>query len=50
VILDRCRIKVRREDDAVAVAAEVAIRLLSELKRGRRYRVPFGVVVHQVIG
>jgi RNA polymerase sigma factor (sigma-70 family) len=50
VILDRCRIKLRREDDAVAVAAEVAIRLLSELKRGRRYRVPFRVVVHQVIG
>ena len=49
VILDRSRIKVRREDDAVAVAAEVAIRLLSELKRGRRYRVPFRVVVHQVI-
>ena len=32
VILDRSRIKVRREDDAIAVAAEVAIRLLSELK------------------
>jgi RNA polymerase sigma factor (sigma-70 family) len=50
VILDRCRIRTKREDDAVAVAAEVAIRLLSELKRGRRYRVPFRVVVHQVIG
>jgi len=49
VMLDRSRVKVRREDDAVAVAAEVAIRLLSELKRGRRYRVPFRVVVHQVI-
>ncbi len=32
------------------MAAEVAIRLLSELKRGRRYRVPFRVVVHKVIG
>ena len=49
VMLDRSRVKVRREDDAVAVAAEVGIRLLSELKRGRRYRVPFRVVVHQVI-
>ena len=49
VILDRCRLKLRREDDAIAVAAEVAIRLLAELKRGRRYRVPFRVVVHQVI-
>ena len=50
VMLDRCRLKLRREDEVVAVAAEVAIRLLSELKRGRRYRVPFRVVVHQVIG
>jgi hypothetical protein len=49
VMLDRSRVKMRREDDAVAVAAEVGIRLLSELKRGRRYRVPFRVVVHQVI-
>ena len=50
VILDRCRARVWPEADAVAVAAEVAIRLLKELKRGRRYRVPFRVVVHQVIG
>jgi RNA polymerase sigma factor (sigma-70 family) len=50
VILDRCRARVRPEDAAVGVAAEVAIRLLSELKRGRRYRVPFRVVVHKVIG
>jgi RNA polymerase sigma factor (sigma-70 family) len=49
VMLDRCRLKLRREDEAVAVAAEVAIRLLAELKRGRRYSVPFRVVVHQVI-
>ena len=50
VMLDRCRARVWPEDDAIAVAAEVAIRLLSELKRGRRYRVPFRVVVHKVIG
>jgi RNA polymerase sigma-70 factor (ECF subfamily) len=50
VILDRCRARVWPEADAIGVAAEVAIRLLSELKRGRRYRVPFRVVVHQVIG
>jgi RNA polymerase sigma factor (sigma-70 family) len=49
VILDRCRVKVWPEDQAIAVAHEVVIRLLSELKRGRRYRVPFRVVVHQVI-
>ena len=50
VVLDRCRARVWPEADAIAVAAEVAIRLLSELKRGRRYRVPFRVVVHKVIG
>ncbi len=50
VMLDRCRARVWPEDGAIAVAAEVAIRLLSELKRGRRYRVPFRVVVHKVIG
>lgn len=50
VTLDRCRARVWPEADALAVAAEVAIRLLAELKRGRRYRVPFRVVVHKVIG
>ena len=50
VMLDRCRARVRPEDQAIAVAAEVAIRLLSELKRGVTYRWPFRVVVHQVIG
>lgn len=50
VMLDRCRARVWPEDGAIAVAAEVAIRLLTELKRGRRYRVPFRVVVHKVIG
>jgi RNA polymerase sigma factor (sigma-70 family) len=50
VMLDRCRLKLHTEAEQTAVAAEVAIRLLSELKRGRRYRVPFRVVVHQVIG
>lgn len=50
VILDRCRARVWPDDQAIGVAAEVAIRLLGELKRGRRYRVPIRVVVHQVIG
>ena len=49
VILDRCRLKLRSADDAVDVAHEVVVRLLAELKRGRRYRVPFRVVVHKVI-
>ena len=49
VMLDRCRARVWPEDQAIAVAAEVAIRLLGELKSGKTYRVPFRVVVHQVI-
>jgi RNA polymerase sigma factor (sigma-70 family) len=48
VILDRCRVKVRNHDDALDVAQNVYERLLAELKRGQRYRVPFRVVVHQV--
>jgi RNA polymerase sigma factor (sigma-70 family) len=48
VILDRCRARARTEGDAIDVAADAVIRLLSELKRGRSYRVPFRVVVHQV--
>jgi RNA polymerase sigma factor (sigma-70 family) len=48
VILNRCRARVRTEGDAVDVAADVVIRLLAELKRGKAYPVPFRVVVHQV--
>ena len=50
VILDRCRVRVRDPDDALDVAQDVYERLVAELKRGRRYRVPFRVVVHQVTG
>jgi RNA polymerase sigma factor (sigma-70 family) len=49
VIIDRCQLKLRDPGEAVDVAHEVTVRLLAELKRGRRYRVPFRVVVHQVI-
>jgi RNA polymerase sigma factor (sigma-70 family) len=48
-IIQRCRVRCRREDDALECAQAVAVRLLSELKRGRRYAVPFRVVVHKVI-
>jgi RNA polymerase sigma-70 factor (ECF subfamily) len=48
-IMRRCRARTRDEHDAVAVAAEVAIRLLEELARGRRYTVPYRVVVNKVI-
>jgi RNA polymerase sigma factor (sigma-70 family) len=50
VVIDRCRVLVRSEEHALDVAHEVVLRLLSELERGRRYRVPFRVVVHKVIG
>lgn len=47
VIVRRCQARVH-DGRALDVAGEVVVRLLSELKRGRRYRVPFRVVVHQV--
>ena len=49
VIIERCRVLVRSEERAWDVAHEVVLRLMSELKRGSRYRVPFRVVVHKVI-
>jgi RNA polymerase sigma factor (sigma-70 family) len=49
VIVTRCRAKVPWPD-ADDVAGAVAVRLWSELKRGKRYEVPFRVVVHNVIG
>ena len=50
VIIDRCLVKARgREDAALEIAGAVAERLLTELKRGKTYSVPFRVVVHKVI-
>jgi RNA polymerase sigma factor (sigma-70 family) len=48
-IILRCRFRTRSEDDALECAQAVAVRLLAELKRGKRYPVPFRVVVHKVI-
>ncbi|HLE98697.1 MAG TPA: sigma-70 family RNA polymerase sigma factor [Gaiellaceae bacterium] len=48
-IILRCRVRCRSEDDALDCAQAVAVRLLSELERGRRYSVPYRVVVHKVI-
>jgi RNA polymerase sigma factor (sigma-70 family) len=48
-IIQRCRVRCRSEDDALDCAQAVVVRLLSELKRGKRYSVPFRVVVHKVI-
>lgn len=49
VIYDRCRLKLRGAAEWEDVAHEAYARLLAELKRGRRYRVPFRVVVHKVV-
>src|SRR3990170_5273969 len=48
VILERCRVRLR-DPDAWEVAHAVVDRLLRELSRGKRYPVPFRVVVHKVI-
>lgn len=48
VIIDRCKARVLAQD-ALDVAANVVVRLLDELARGRTYTVPFRVVVHKVV-
>src|SRR6476659_9413337 len=50
VIVKRCQARTKSDGEAFDVAADVVIRLLSELKVGKRYTVPFRVVVHKVIG
>ena len=50
VITGRCVAKLRGSLDAEDVAQNVILRLLGELQRGKTYRVPYRVVVHQVIG
>jgi RNA polymerase sigma factor (sigma-70 family) len=49
VILERLRLRLPR-DDAYEVAHRVVERLLTEAKRGVRYRVPYRVVVHSIVG
>jgi RNA polymerase sigma factor (sigma-70 family) len=48
IIVGRCIARLRG-DDAFDVAQNVMLRLLAEFKRGKRYSVPYRVVVHQVI-
>lgn len=50
VIVKRCQARTRSEGEAFDVAADVVIRLLGEVKSGKRYPVPFRVVVHKVVG
>lgn len=47
VVFDRCRARVPPQD-AADVAANVSLRILEELDRGRVYRYPFRVIVHMV--
>jgi DNA-directed RNA polymerase specialized sigma24 family protein len=47
VVLERCRLRLP-DADAREVAQMVMLRLLTELRGGKRYPVPFRVVVHQV--
>jgi RNA polymerase sigma factor (sigma-70 family) len=50
VIVKRCQARTRNDGEAFDVASEVVIRLLGELKGGKRYSVPFRVVVHKIVG
>jgi len=47
VVLERCRLRLP-DADAYEVAHNVMERLLRELTAGKRYPVPFRVVIHQV--
>lgn len=50
VIVGRCQARTRSDGEAFDVAAEVVVRLLGELRAGKRYAVPFRVAVHSIIG
>ncbi len=50
VIHQRCVAALRGHVDAEDVAQDVKLRLFRELQSGRRYPVPYRVVVHNVIG
>ena len=47
-VLQRCFLRLRKEDAANEAAQAVFLRLLGELRAGRRYGVPFRVVVWMV--
>lgn len=49
-IVGRCIARLHGSSDAEDVAQDIRLRLLAEFHRGRRYRVPYRVVVHQVVG
>ena len=49
IILGRCIARLRGDVAAEDVAQNVMLRLVAEISRGKRYAVPYRVVVHQVI-
>jgi RNA polymerase sigma factor (sigma-70 family) len=49
IIVQRCVSKLRGHPDAEDVAQDAKLRLWKELQAGRRYGVPYRVVVHKVI-
>ena len=49
IIVGRCIARLRGAAAAEDVAQDVMLRLLAEFRRGKRYSVPYRVVVHQVI-
>jgi RNA polymerase sigma factor (sigma-70 family) len=49
IIRGRCAARCKNRDDGEECASLVVMRLLTELKAGKRYRVPVRVVVHMVI-
>ena len=49
IVVQRCLVAVRSEA-GFDVAQNVFERLLKELTKGKRYRVPYRVVVHKVVG
>jgi RNA polymerase sigma factor (sigma-70 family) len=48
VILGRCIARLQGDEEAEDVAQNVMLRLVAEFERGKRYSVPYRVVVHQV--
>ena len=48
-VRERCFLRLRDRDGGDEVAQRVFLRLLSELERGKRYGVPFRVVVWMVV-
>ncbi len=47
-VVDRCFLRLRNEDQAHEVAQQVFLRLVTELRGGKTYPVPFRVVVWNV--